>query len=184
LFQGIIVPMSVLVLAAMLIFPGPIGNAITRMTSFDCRLFHANFAVSVAKAEETASPNRGGPVGSMEDCAGVTEDREKLKSLISFASNNSKGAVMDAYREVELAMIGTALRRSFPVVGPAGRVSGSAAMESLRHKDVLSASMVERFTALRTARESANNVTYPVDEAVGTRYVCAALVLAEELRHL
>lgn len=178
----IAVPTSVVLLVAMVIFPQQIGNLIQRTTNVNCILFKMNFSEKVGRAEPSGSSQERQAIDP--NCAGVTEDQESIGALMKLSETNGRGVVMDSFRELELATIGATLRRNLTVTGPMGRVSGIAALDSLQAANAVPQTMKARYDALREARMLANTVTYEVVTADAQHYACAAMVLAQEFRHL
>jgi hypothetical protein len=105
----------------------------------------------------------------------------KLSELLTLADSSPNSALLEAWRELGLATISAALHSNLSVRGPMGRVSGSAAYESLTSTGKLSTAEVQVFESLRLLRNRAINA-----DAIGTqtayRYAIMALQLASRLR--
>jgi hypothetical protein len=168
----------------LFLFTDPIANLITRITSLEYKNFKAQFSAGIVRAQELTSQQPPYPAISSQHCAGPQEDRNRLETLFQLADDNGKGAVMDSFREMELAAIGAALKRSLAVTGPQGRVSGIAAIESLERARIITKPMADRYRSLRDSRKLANDVKFQVETEQAKFYTCEALTLAEELRGL
>jgi hypothetical protein len=108
----------------------------------------------------------------------------KASRLQKLADLSPNGAVVDAWREVELAAILAALTAGVKVTGGQGRVSGNAAMQALREKDVLPESMVILFMKLRELRNKAAHSPDTIEASDAKEYVLAAIELAAKFREL
>ncbi|WP_426178500.1 DUF4145 domain-containing protein [Pseudomonas sp. TWRC1-2] len=108
----------------------------------------------------------------------------KASRLQTLAELSPNGAVVDAWREVELATISAALTAGVTVKGNKGRVSGSAAIKGLQTEGILSESTNDLFDKLRALRNKAAHSSETIEPSDAKEYVLAALELAEKFREL
>jgi hypothetical protein len=173
---GVVVLAIVIVFIAT--FPDEVVRLSRRLTSAESRWFTLKFEDDVASAAESSV--RPPSVSRPEDCPGPV-DRERVKRLFALADNNGKGAVMEAFREMELAAIGAALKRGSGVTGPQGLVSGIAAIKNLRNDSRISEKVAKRYEDLRATRKLANDYKYEISAEPSKLYTCMALSLADDL---
>lgn len=105
----------------------------------------------------------------------------QLQRLAEFSPN---GAIVDAWREVELASISAALHNRLDVRGPKGRVSGNAAVKDLGEKSVINMKMVEVYRQLKELRNKAVHHYEQISPNEAKEYTLAALELAAQFREI
>jgi hypothetical protein len=176
LVGGVVVIM--LVILFVVTFPDEVVRLSRRLTSAEYRGFTLKFATDVASAAESSTKPRS--VSRAEDCSGPA-DRERVKKLFALADQNGKGAVMESFREMELAAIGAGLRHGSAVTGPQGLVSGIAAIDSLRRDQKVPEIVAKRYKELRDTRKLANDFKYEISGEPAKLYTCMALSLADDL---
>ncbi|MGY2095700.1 hypothetical protein [Pseudomonas simiae] len=103
----------------------------------------------------------------------------RLQALADLSPN---GAVVDAWREIELATISAALTAGASVRGGKGRVSGNAAIKALKENEMLTEPTLALFEKLRDLRNKAAHSPQTIASKDAKEYVLAAAELAAKFR--
>lgn len=122
----------------------------------------------------------------------ITEDNKFINEPKAYDSKGSQlqrlaelspnGAVVDAWREVELAIISAALHNGLGVRGAKGRVSGNAAIKEMQEEGLVSQSVYELYTKLKDLRNKAAYSSEIIETSDAKEYSLAALELASKFR--
>jgi hypothetical protein len=108
----------------------------------------------------------------------------KATQLQNLAKISPSGAVIDAWREVELASISAALHNNLETRGPKGRVSGNAAVKSLTEAGVIDDKMAAIYQRLKNLRNSAVHDQGQISSAQAGEYGLVALEIAGQFREI
>ena len=159
-----------------LLFRTQLTSLVKRVSAVEAGGIKAAFGAQLSEVREIQELSEDSETPKMFD--------SKANSLRKLADLSPNGAVVDAWREVELATILAALNAGVSVKGGKGRVSGNAAMQALREKDVLPESMVILFIKLRELRNKAAHSPGTIKTSDAKEYVLAAIELAAKFREL
>ncbi len=106
---------------------------------------------------------------------------EKTLQLLRLAKVNASSAIIDAWREVELASISAALYKNLSVRGPKQRVSGGAAINSLLDDGSVNKEHKSIYNDLKRLRKLAINDKYIVTSSDAKNYVRTAMAFSDLL---
>ena len=108
----------------------------------------------------------------------------KAIQLQRVAELSPNGAVVDAWREVELASISAALHNELAVRGPKGRVAGNAAVRELMQNEIINEKMAAIYKQLKELRNKAAHHQGEISSSEAKEYTLAALELAGQFREI
>lgn len=171
----------VISLAFMLLFHDAIASRIGAITEVESKVLTVKLSPDLNRVAALAKQVPLPDAAPFEGCLAPIRNTELLIRFAKLADVNGKGAVMDAYRELEMSMIGLALKHSLKVTGPEGRVSGAAALTSLTGSAFVSADIAERYDLLHNIRGKANESSSSMEPDFAKKYICQSLVLSDEV---
>lgn len=173
-------PVALLIAASM--FRAPLVGLLQRLSSFRHGDLEAQFTSGLERANQLAP--RVLKVVKPSEVTLHVDDADRVEALFRLAKVSARGAVMDAWRELELAAVGAGLKRERSVRGPLGRVSGIAAVEKLAEAGDLSDSVLHLYKELRSLRNQAIGDDFAISESDARQYVLLCLQLASFFRRL
>lgn len=173
---------AVVVISVLLLKP-EMNFVLGRLNKFRYGSAEAEFGQALVRAER-AAPQSEIRIVRPGDVTPSLDDADRIEQLFQLAKVSSRGAVMDAWRELELAAVGAALALGRKVTGPLDRVSGIAAVEELeRHGDV-SVGVLNFYRELRSLRNRANSSDFQLSVEDARKYVALAMQLASYFRRI
>ena len=167
-------PITVLAIASAL--RPPILNLIARINAVEAGGVRAEFGAELIEARQITEENESINLPKAYDSKG-----SQLQRLAELSPN---GAVVDAWREVELATISAALHNDLNVRGAKGRVSGNAAVREMQMKSLISQSTYELYEKLKDLRNKAAHSSETIETSDAKEYSLAALELASKFREI
>lgn len=167
-------PITVLAIAFAL--RSPLLKLISRINAVEAGGVRAEFGVEMFEARQIAEEN-----GNTNESKTYDSKGSQLQRLAEFSPN---GAVVDAWREVELATISAALHNNLEVRGSKGRVSGNAAVREMREQGLISPSTYELYSKLKELRNKAAHSSETIATSDAKEYSLAALELASKFREI
>ena len=165
-------PLTVLAIASVL--RSPVIKLIARINAVEAGGVRAEFGVGMIEVRQINQENKFGKKPGVYDSKG--------SQLQRLAEHSPNGAVVDAWREVELATISAALHNGLNVRGGTGRVSGNAAAKQLQAQGLISQSAYDLYTKLKDLRNKAVNSAQIIETSDAKEYSLAALELASKFR--
>lgn len=165
-------PLTVLVIASAL--RPTVLKVIARVNSVEAGGVRAEFGAILLETRQTTEEN-----GLLSPSRAYDSKGSQLQRLAELSPN---GAVVDAWREVELAAISAALHAGLSVRGGKGRVSGNASIKEMQSKGLLSQSTYELYVRLKELRNKAAHSSEVIAAADAKEYALAALDLASKFR--
>lgn len=173
-------PIALLIVASM--FRAPLIGLLHRLTSLRHGDLEAQFTLGLERANQLAP--RVLKLVKPSEVTPHIDDADRVEALFRLAKVSARGAVMDAWRELELAAVGAGLMRERSVRGPLGRVSGIAAVEKLAVTGDLSDSVLQLYKELRALRNQAIGDDFAINEPDARQYVLLCLQLASFFRRM
>ena len=165
-------PLTVLAIASAI--RSPVIKLIARVNAVEAGGIRAEFGADLIEVRQIIEENEFVNKPKAYDSKG-----SQLQRLAEFSPN---GAVVDAWREVELAAISAALHSGLNVRGGKGRVSGNAAVEEMQAQGLISQSAYELYTRLKDLRNKAVHSAETIEASDAKEYSLAALELASKFR--
>ena len=147
-----------------------------RMSSLEVGSFKAEFNEGLKELEEIAETPSTQTTSYLYDSKAI-----QLQKLAEISPN---GAVVDAWREVELASLSAALHNGLNVRGPKGRVAGNAAIKELSNAGVINDKMAAVYKQLKNLRNQAAHHEGQISSAQAKEYALAALEMAGQFREI
>lgn len=167
-------PLTILILAFSI--KGKLPSLINRIKSIEGAGFKAEFGAGLRELEKIAdSPDK--------ESSAYAYDSKAIQ-LQRLAESSPNGAVVDAWREVELASISAALHNGLGVRGSKGRVSGNAAVAELETQHVINPKMSQIYRQLKELRNKAVHHSEQIKPSEAKEYTLAALELAAQFREI
>lgn len=160
----------------------PVRGMLERLSRLKHGEIEAEFAIGLDRATSLAPQVTN--VIKPEEVTPHIDDADRVESLFRLAKVSARGAVMDAWREVELAAVGAALGKNRSPRGPLGRVSGIAAVEHMNAANDVTDAVLGLYRELRSLRNRANEDDFALAEADARRYVLLSLQLASFFRRM
>lgn len=167
-------PITVLAIASAL--RSPLLKLIARINAVEAGGVRAEFGAQLFEFRQTTEDN-----GSDNELKVYDSKGSQLQRLAEFSPN---GAVVDAWREVELATISAALHNNLEVRGAKGRVSGNAAVREMREQGLINQSTYEVYLKLKDLRNKAAHSSETIESSDAKEYSLAALELASKFREI
>lgn len=165
-------PLTVLTIASAI--RSPVIKLIARIIAVEAGGVRAEFGAGIVEMRQIKEENE------LDKNGGIYES--KGSQLQYLAEHSPNGAVVDAWREVELATISAALHSGLNVRGGTGRVSGNAAAKQLQAQGLISQSAYDLYTKLKDLRNKAVNSAEKIKASDAKEYSLAALELASKFR--
>ena len=164
------------VILSVLLIKGKIPSLIDRIKTIEGGGFKAEFRAGLKELEKIAdTPD--------EDSKSYAYDSKTIQ-LQRLAGTSPNGAIVDAWREVELASISAALHNNLNVRGPKGRVSGNAAVKELGAQGIINLKMCEIYRQLKELRNKAVHHYEQITPSEAKEYTLVALELAAQFREI
>ncbi|WP_144381022.1 hypothetical protein [Stutzerimonas stutzeri] len=167
-------PITVLAIASAL--RPPILKLIARINAVEAGGVRAEFGAELIEARLITEESEFINEPNTLDSKGI-----QLQRLAELSPN---GAVVDAWREVELATISAALHSGLAVRGAKGRVSGNAAVREMQTQGIISQSTYELYAKLKDLRNKAAHSSEIIESSDAKEYSLAALELASKFREI
>lgn len=165
-------PLAVLAIASAI--RSPVIKLIARINAVEAGGIRAEFGAGMIEVRQINQESKLGKKSDAYDSKG--------SQLQRLAEHSPNGAVVDAWREVELATISAALHSGLNVRGGTGRVSGNAAAKQLQAQGLISQSAYDLYTKLKDLRNKAVNSAQIIETSDAKEYSLAALELASKFR--
>lgn len=154
-----------------------------RMKSAKYKDFEATFERGLAVTEDVARKAIiMSPTMSSTFLALSLKDPNKYSEVSALAMTSPRAAIMDAWRELELAAVTAALNNRVSLTGKRGRVSGIAAIDHLHESRLISEQVKNLYLHLRELRNQANHAAFEMGVDEAKRYAGLALHFSEWLR--
>ena len=167
-------PLTVLVILYFL--KDKLPELFQRMRSFEVGSFKAEFNEGLKELEEIAEAPSTQTTAYLYDSKAI-----QLQKLAEISPN---GAVVDAWREVELASLSAALHNGLNVRGPKGRVAGNAAIKELSNSGVINDKMAAVYAQLKQLRNQAAHHEGQISSGQAKEYALTALEIAGQFREI
>jgi len=157
---------------------------LARLRSAKYRDFEATFERALTETEDTARQLIKAEPRSFSLLIPAVIDTDKYREVCALAMTSTRAAIMDAWRELELAAVTGGLNNNVSLTGKRGRVSGIAAIDHLHESKVISDQIKKLYLQLRELRNQANHAAFEMGIDEAKRYAGIALQFAEWLRVL
>jgi hypothetical protein len=161
----------VTLIGVLLYFRSNLLRLLDRITAFEAGGIRTEFKEGMQEVEDVEVP------GSSE-----SQWDSKASLLLRLSDISPTGAVVDAWRELELATISFALSHHLNVKGELRRVSGGAAVDALKKAGFLDQSTHDLFQKLREVRNRAVHNPDPIAPSDARSFTLKSLELASIFR--
>lgn len=161
-----------------------ISGLLGRLKSAKYKDFEATFERELRETEKTAIESIKAEPLSISIFALALKDADKYQEVCNLATISARAAIMDAWRELELAAVTAGLNSHVPLTGKRGRVSGIAAIDHLHESKVISPEVKKLYLQLRHLRNQANHAAFEMGIDEAKRYAGISLQFSEWLRDL
>ncbi|WP_339460449.1 hypothetical protein [Pseudomonas sp. EA_105y_Pfl2_R69] len=164
------------VLAILSALRAPLLKLIARINAVEAGGVRAEFGIEIFEMRQVVEDN--GNINELKVCDSKGSQLQRLAEL------SPNGAVVDAWREVELATISAALHNNLEVRGAKGRVSGNAAVRKMREQGLIPQSTYEYYIKLKDLRNKAAHSSETIESSDAKEYSLVALDLASKFREI